>query len=232
MVRILIAGAVSCTLAACQSTPPVGARGEEAYRSFPAPAGGEVLVDYTIGPFDIINITTYQEEGLSFKELKVDSSGNIPFPLIGRIQAAGKTADQLSNEIAARLGQKYLVDPQVTVVVDTSASRRVTVEGEVRNAGVFSIEGGSTLLQALALAKGPTDIASMDDVMIFRTINGQRMAGVFNLNEIRRGAAQDPEILANDTVVVSSSNGRRLYRDILQASPLIAGIFRPIVDNN
>ena len=54
------------------------------------------------------------------------------------------------------------------------------------------------------------------------------MAAAFNLSDIRRGIAEDPAILGNDVVVVGASNGRQIYRDILSASPLIAGIFRPI----
>lgn len=232
MIRVAFIAGMACTvLAGCASTSPVGPRGEEAYRTFPALTQAPILNDYRIGPFDVITIRTYQEEGLSFEELKVDASGNIPFPLVGPVPAAGKTAAELSDMLAARLGERYLVDPQVTVVVNTSVSRKVIVEGEVKSAGVFPIEGGTTLLQAIALAKGTTEIASTDDVVIFRTIEGQRMAGVFNLAAIRRGLAEDPQVLGNDVVVVGHSNGRQLYRDILAASPLIAGIFRPIADS-
>jgi polysaccharide export outer membrane protein len=65
-------------------------------------------------------------------------------------------------------------------------------------------------------------------VVIFRTINGQRMAGAFSLKDIRRGISEDPQIKGNDVVVVGLSAGKQLYRDILAASPLVAGIFRPI----
>jgi polysaccharide export outer membrane protein len=176
----------------------------------------------------VISISTYQEEDLSREDIKVDASGKIILPLIGSVQAAGHTAEQLSGIIARRFGERYLQNPQVTVVVNTSASQRVVVEGAVKRAGVFPIEGGTTLLQAIALANGTSEVASVDDVVIFRTLGGQKLAGAFNLRDIRRGVAQDPEILGNDVVVVGLSSGKQLYRDILAASPLIAGIFRPI----
>lgn len=232
MIRPVLTSALACVfLSACASTSPVGPRGEDAYRIFPPLTQAAPLNEYEIGPFDVISITTYQEEDLSFDDLKVDASGNILFPLIGSVMAAGLTAQELSQEIETRLGERFLVNPRVTIVVDSSASREVTVEGAVRNAGIYPIEGGTTLLQAIALADGPTEVGSTDDVVIFRTINGQRMAGVFNLTAIRRGLAEDPQVLGNDVVVVAHSSGRQLYRDILSASPLIAGIFRPLADS-
>lgn len=226
----ILAGVACVSLAGCANNSAVGPRGEEAYRIFPPSAAAQGPSEYEIGPYDIITITTYGEEELSFEELRVDASGRIPFPLIGTVEAQGRTAAELSNEIANRLGERYLVDPQVTVVVNSSATQKVTVEGEVKSAGVFPIEGETTLLQALAMAKGTTEVSSTDDIIIFRTVDGQRMAGVFNLSDIRRGIAPDPQLLGNDVVVVGHSSGRQLYRDILSASPLIAGIFRPIAD--
>lgn len=215
-------------LSGCASNKPVVPTGAAAYQSFPALTQAAPLAEYKIGPFDVISVTTYQEEGLSRENLKVDASGNIILPLIGAVKAAGNSAEQLSRVIAARFGERYLENPQVTVVVNSAASQRVIVEGEVKDPGVFQIEGGTTLLQAVALANGTTEIASVDDVVIFRTISGQRMAGAFSIRDIRRGIAEDPQILGNDVVVVGLSTGRRLYRDIIAASPLVAGIFRPI----
>jgi polysaccharide export outer membrane protein len=219
-------------LVGCASNRPVVPMGEAAYRDFPAIAENRKVADYKIGPFDTISISTYQEEDLSRENLKVDASGNIILPLIGAVQASGHTAEQLSGIIARRFGERYLQNPQVTVVVNTSASQRVVVEGAVKRAGVFPIEGGTTLLQAIALANGTTEVASVDDVVIFRTLGGQKLAGAFNLRDIRRGLAQDPEILGNDVVVVGLSSGKQLYRDILAASPLVAGVFRPIAGAN
>src|SRR3546814_3916383 len=78
---------------------------------------------------------------LSLEEVPVDASGNILFPLIGQVSVSGKTSTELSNAIAERLGERYLVDPQVSTIVSTSASQNVTVEGAVNKPGVFPLQG-------------------------------------------------------------------------------------------
>ncbi|WP_196782026.1 hypothetical protein, partial [Salmonella enterica] len=72
-----------------------------------------------------------------------------------------------------------------------------------------------TLMRAVATAKGTTEFAKLDDVVIFRTVNGQKMAALYNLKAIRQGAYDDPEVFANDVVVVGDSPARRLFKDIL-----------------
>ena len=67
-----------------------------------------------------------------------------------------------------------------------------------------------------------TEFAKQDDVVILRTVNGQRMAGLYNIGAIRRGAYDDPAIFANDIVVVGDSPQRRLFRDFVSVAPLLA----------
>jgi polysaccharide export outer membrane protein len=78
-----------------------------------------------------------------------------------------------------------------------------------------------TLMRAIATAKGLDEFANQSDVVVFRTVEGQKLAALYNLKAIRRGAYEDPEIFANDVVVVGDSSARRLFRDIIQASPLL-----------
>jgi polysaccharide export outer membrane protein len=115
----------------------------------------------------------------------------------------------------------------VAVSVTTSVSQKVIVQGEVNEAGVFEVKGRTTLLEALALAKGETRVASLDEVIVFRNINGQRMGAIFDVQRIRRGISEDPEIVGNDVVVVGTSRAKSVWRDILAASPLV-GAFRPL----
>ena len=79
----------------------------------------------------------------------------------------------------------------------------------------------TTLLQALALAKGPTAVALLSDVIVFRTINGQQAGGRFNINMIRRGQAPDPQVLPGDKVEVISSRAKATFRDVLAALPAL-----------
>ena len=139
-------------LAGCQSLPNLP-QGQAAYTAVPARAGG-VSRDYLIGPLDSIAVTVFQEPDLSMKEVAVDATGSIVLPLAGKLQAGGKTPIELAAEISKKLNQRYIVDPQVTVQVVSSASQRVTVSGAVTEAGVFEIKGSTTLLDAIAMAKG------------------------------------------------------------------------------
>jgi polysaccharide export outer membrane protein len=214
-------GAISCAPAACwaQAAPAV----TPSVQPLPPPdAAASALVqqqEYRIGPLDTLEITVFQVEKLS-RTLQVDSAGQINYPLIGGVAAAAKTPRQLADEIAARLGERYLQSPQVTVFVKQSNSQKFTVEGAVARPGVYDIQGRMTLLQAIATAQGVADIASLRNVVIFRTIDQKRMAAVVNLNDVRSGKVDDPQIYPSDVIVVASSGSRRALRGILGLTPL------------
>lgn len=214
----------SLALAACGTTNPDLPRGQAAYDVIPAPSAARSAVDYKIGPFDLINITTFQEEDLTLKDVQVDAAGNILVPLIGTVRAGGRTSSELSREIADRLEQRYLNDPQVSVIVTSSVSQKVTVEGSVNEAGVYELKGETTLLQALAMAKGPNRTASTGQVAVFRMIDDQRKVAVFDVNAIRSGRAADPQIQGNDVIVVPFSTVKGAFRDILATVPAF-GVF-------
>lgn len=182
--------------------------------------------DYRIGPFDKLNINVYQMKDLTLSDVQVDAAGRITLPLIGSIEAAGKTAPELSDEIAGMLRGRYLQQPQVTVWVTDAASQKVTVDGAVVQPGVYTLSGPTTLIQAVAMAKGPDlKYANLRRVVVFRTINGQRAAAVFDLKLIRQGKAEDPAILGNDVIVVDGSQTKGAWREIIGALPVL-GVFR------
>ena len=199
--------------------------GPAAYTALPTPLTQSDR-DYHIGPLDTIAVTVFQETDLSAKDIQVDASGNVLLPLIGTVNVKGRTTEQLSADIARLLGQKYLQNPQVSVLVQSSASQKVTVEGSVTEPGVYEIRGRTTLVDALAMAKGPTRVARLTEVVVFREAGDKRMGAVFDLSKIRRGEALDPEILGRDTVVVGLSNVKAAWRDVLTASPLLQ-VLRP-----
>lgn len=180
---------------------------------------------YVIGPFDKLQIIVFGVKDLG-RETEVNANGDISMPLIGFVRAAGKTPDQVASAITEQLGARYLRDPQVTVNVLETKSQLVTVDGAVREPGVFPVTGRMTLMGAVALAKGTNEDAHLDEIAVFRTIGGQRQAAVFSLKMIYRGAQPDPEIFGSDIVIVGSANSRKLFRDILTTLPLVA-IFRP-----
>ncbi|MEO0697841.1 MAG: polysaccharide biosynthesis/export family protein [Pseudomonadota bacterium] len=177
--------------------------------------------DLRIAPLDILQISVFGVEELS-GPYQVDYLGRIKLPLIGEIDAKGFTAIELAALLEARLGESYLQDPDVNVIVDESLGQQVTVEGSVTKPGLFPIQGRVSLLQAIAMAEGPSETANPRRVVVFREISGERKAAAFDLVAIRNGEASDPFIYGNDIVVVDGSEARRTYGDFIRSIPLLA----------
>lgn len=174
---------------------------------------------YRIGPFDKLSVSVFGVPDLT-SQVQTDAGGQLSIPLAGTIQAAGRTPGEVAAVIADRLTGRYVRDPQVTVNLVETVSQVVTVEGEVDRPGSYPILTDTTLLRAIAAASGTTEFARTNEVIIFRTVGGERYAGVYDLRAIRRGNYADPPVYPDDVVVVSESRSRRLMRDVLQASPL------------
>jgi polysaccharide biosynthesis/export protein len=190
----------------------------------PAPDRTDLLAEsrpYLIGPFDKLTIDVFGIDELSQKEVQTDASGRISFPLAGIIEAAGKTPAEIEDEIEARLRNRYVRDPQVSVNLKETVSQVITVDGQVKEPGLYPVVGKMTLMRAVATAKGTAEFAKLDDVVIFRTVKGQQLAALYNLQAIRRGNYADPEVFANDVVIVGDSSARRLFKDALQLVPLL-----------
>lgn len=184
------------------------------------PATVTPMTAYQIMPTDVLSVSVFGEADLSTDKIRVDDAGFVQLPLIGQVKAAGRTPDELGNDLADRLGRRYLVDPKVAVSVVEAAKRFVSVEGEVRRPGVYEIGGDFTLLSAIARAESTNDTAKLNEIIIFRTINGTRMAARFNLKDVRSGVAPDPQIMDGDIVVVGLSGAKQLWQDILKAAPI------------
>lgn len=182
--------------------------------------------EYRIGVGDKLSIRVFQVADLSFDELVVDTSGNLQLPLIGAVRAADRTSGELSSEIARRLSAQYLRNPQVTVTVTEAASQKITVDGAVTKPGVYEMRGTTSLLQAVAMAEGPSRVADLTKVAVFRTINGQRSVALFDLQAIRQGRADDPVVLGDDIIVVDTSRLNSALREVVGALPALS-IFRP-----
>jgi polysaccharide biosynthesis/export protein len=192
--------------------------------ALPAPDKMDMMAEtrpYLIGPFDKLTVDVFGIEELSARDVQTDASGRISFPLAGIIEAAGRTPAEVEGEIEARLRDRYVRDPQVTVNLKETVSQVITVDGQVREPGLYAVIGKMTLMRAVATAKGASEFAKLDDVVIFRTVKGQDYAALYNLEAIRRGNYPDPEVFANDVVVVGDSKARRMFKDVLSVVPLL-----------
>jgi polysaccharide export outer membrane protein len=206
-------------LAACASDQPKGLPAGATLGVADAPK--VQTVEYRLSPTDIVEVQVYNVPTLN-QLVQLDSAGIANFSLIGAVPAAGKTALELAADLKSRYGKEYLRDPQISVVIKQARVDSFTVDGAVQQPGVFTIAGPTSLIKAIASARGLDPLANPKEVVVFRNIDNKRVAGVFDLNEIRKGAQPDPPIYANDTVVVASSGTRRTLRDIVGVTPLVS----------
>jgi polysaccharide export outer membrane protein len=178
---------------------------------------------YQIGPQDVLDVAVFKVPDLS-KTVQVSEAGTINYPLIGETAAAGKTAREIEQDLTAKLGAKYLQNPQVTVMVKEFNSQRVTIEGAVKKPGIYPLRGGMTLLQLIASAQGLTDVAE-DDAVVLRQENGRQKAARFALSEIRSAGAEDLPLQAGDVVIVNTSMTKEAFNTVVKAMPLARFFF-------
>jgi polysaccharide export outer membrane protein len=191
-----------------------------------APAVQGLEDDYKIAPLDTLHVSVFQVTDLT-NDYEVDLTGTISMPLIGSVKAVDLTTRELDDRITQLLSAKYLQHPDVSVAVKSSSTRNVTVDGAVRQPGVYPVTGHLTLMQVVTLAHGTDENANAHRVAVFRTIKGQRMAAAFDLASIRRGQAEDPRIYSGDIIVVDGSKVKGTWQNIIQSIPLLA-LFRPL----
>lgn len=173
---------------------------------------------YRIGPLDMLEVSVFKVPDMS-KAVQVGDDGNISYPLIGEVPAAGRTTHELERDLAKRLGDKYLRSPQVTVLVREYNSQRITVEGSVKNSGVYAMKGRTSLVQGIAMAGGIDTSIGSGDVVIFRTIDGKRSVARFDLDEIKKGNAEDPDLQPGDVVVADASQAKVVLHNVLSVLP-------------
>lgn len=221
---VLLAAAV----AGCARTPPPQSSAQLTViadsQVLPAPTRNDLTVPdrpALIGPLDTILVDVFNVPDLS-REIQVDASGRISIPLIGTVDARGKTAGELARSIEAALRGRYVRNPEVTVNIKSSVSQVVTVDGQVGEPGLYPVTNQMTLMRVIASAKGLSEFARQEEVVILRTVGNRRMAGLYDIGAIRRGAYADPAIYANDVVIVGDSPTRRLFRDFVSLTPIIA----------
>lgn len=217
---------LALTLASCADQPAlVGRPGLTIVEqgNLPPPNTVDLIAEprsYVIGPLDRLSVDVYGVAELS-RGIQVDASGQISLPLIGSLEASGKTPADLAVLIEQRLRARYVRNPRVTVNLTDTVSQVVTVDGAVRTPGLYNVSGRMTLMRAIARAEGTTEFARENYVVVFRRVNNRDMAALYDLRAIRQGMYKDPEIFANDIIQVGESSARRLFRDVITASPLL-----------
>ncbi len=176
----------------------------------PLPRGAQLAGSDLIAEQDLLDVTVFKVPDLT-RSVRVDTRGNITYPLIGTLRAKGLKPAQLEQEIARLLGQSYMNNPQVSVLVKESVQNRVTVEGAVRQPGVFPVVGGMTVLQAIANAGGLSEQAdTRRAILLRRDAQGQVSQQPIDIAAIRQGRLQDMVLLQDDRIVVQEATYNRI----------------------
>ena len=225
MLRAAIILLVMLSLPACGGRQPLG--GSPHIRvldaaELPLPATNTGSGNYVVGPGDKITVDVAGLPGLSQRDVQVDRSGRIALPLIGGVSINGRTPAQIETLLGERFRSAFVRDPKVAVNVLETGSQVLTVDGQVMEPGIYPVFNKMTLTRAIASAKGASEFAELDDVVVLRTVNGQRYAALYNLAAIRRAAYVDPVVVADDVIVVGDSPSRRLIKNVVSVLPALA----------
>lgn len=158
--------------------------------------------NYLLGPEDAIEISVWKEPELT-KQLIIRPDGKVSYPLIGEIQAAGRTVKELREEISKRL-EKFVTDAQVTVLLLKAQHYKIYVVGKVNKPGEYVAGRPVTVMQALAMAGGLTPFAAPGRIVILRKSGDKEQTLPFNYKEVARGRnlEQNRVLLPGDVVVV------------------------------
>jgi polysaccharide biosynthesis/export protein len=169
------------------------------------PVSDEISADYKIGPEDVLEVSVWRNESLS-KTVTVRPDGKISLPLIGDVQVAGQTAEQVREAIAAQLKGYYKEPPQVSLIVLQTSGHVIYIMGEVQRPAQYQVKRGTTFLQAIALAGGFTPFASTNDIVVLRKSNenNNQTAIAIRSKDIFSGRNLGSNILLKpgDTIVV------------------------------
>lgn len=157
---------------------------------------------YLIEPGDVLEISVWKEEDL-LKEVLVRPDGGFSFPLVGNVQASGKSIEALQAEVTEKL-KRYIPDPSVTVAVRQLSGFKVYVIGKVNRPGEYAVTRRVDVIQALSMAGGMTPYAAANKIRILHRTGKQQTAIPFAYGDIEKGEKLEQNILlqAGDIVLV------------------------------
>src|SRR4030095_13260475 len=157
---------------------------------------------YTVKPGDTLEISVWKEPDLQ-RTVLVRPDGQFSFPLVGEVDARGKTVSELNKTVSDRL-TKFISDAVVTISVQEIKGNKIFVLGQVNKPGEFIVNPSVNIMQALSMAGGMTPFAATNDIIVLRGQGKQQNAMAFRYNDVVRGRSLDTniELLSGDIVVV------------------------------
>lgn len=189
---------------ATPATPVAGSTASPQSQSLESAATKAHDDSFVIGNDDVLAINVWKEPDVSRPTVPVRSDGKISLPLVGEVQASGRTPLKLEQEIAAKL-KNYIAEPEVTVMVQQINSQKYNILGMVNKPGSYPISNSATVLDAIALAGGFRDFAKQKAIYVLRqNADGTQARLAFNYKEVVKGKNPDQNIKLQprDTIVV------------------------------
>lgn len=207
---VIAALLVACCFAAAQASPANSAdtnpgAGSPVASGPPASDVNSKAHDatYLIGNDDKLAISVWKEPDLT-RSLPVRSDGKISLPLVGEIQATGRTPLQLESDIGSKL-KNFITVPEVTVIVEQINSKKYNIVGYVNRPGSFPLTASTTIMDAIALSGGFRDFAKTKGVYLLRqNDDGSQTRFKFNYKDFIKGKdlAQNIRLQPQDTIIV------------------------------
>ena len=159
--------------------------------------------DYQIGSGDVLTITVFDHDELATKD-RISDNGNITFPLIGEVHVGGMMLSEAAKTITTLLADGYIINPQVSIFIDEFTSKKVIILGEIKQTGVITLQGPTSVLELITQAGGLTDNAG-ETATIKRTVDGSQKTITVNLEAlIKKGdVSQNVSIQGGDTVSIT-----------------------------
>ena len=224
-------------LGACSTGPKFGAPGSAAQaisgEALPAPTLADTHNSrtYLVAPYDTLSVQVYDMPELSIAKVQVGADGKLTYPLAGEMPVSGLTTTEIEGLLRNRLQAAYIRDPQVKVNMLETVTQVVTVNGEVNQPGNYPVVADMTLGKTIATARGLKEFAKPSSVVVVRTVNGQKMAALYNLTAINRGVYADPAIYPNDMVFVDQNVAMRYFGQALSVFSTLSYPLVAIVQN-
>lgn len=147
--------------------------------------------EYKLSSGDVISITVFAEEDLSFESIKLDESGSFSYPFIGEVNANGMTAPQLQKQLTKTLSGDYLVNPKISISI--LEYRQFYISGEVKDPDGYPYQPGLTVRRAIALAGGLTERASERRMTIIREADQNKTPKYVNMEDL---------VMPGDTITI------------------------------
>jgi polysaccharide biosynthesis/export protein len=173
-----------------------------AYFAVVSPLHAQATASYTVKPGDVLEISVWKEPDLQ-RQVLVRPDGAFSFPLVGEVDARGKSVPELNKIVSERLS-RYIADAVVTISVQEIRGNKIYVLGQVTRPGEFIVNPSVNIMQALSMAGGMTPFAATNDIIVLRGQGKAQNAMAFRYADVIRGRSLDTniELLSGDIVVV------------------------------